>query len=225
MASPIWLAVDTTDLAAARALVADVAPYIGGVKLGLEFFVAHGPDGVRAVMERQTLPLFLDLKLHDIPNTVAKAAAGSAALRPAILTIHAGGGAAMIAAARQAAHPDTRIIAVTVLTSMDDSDLHDCGVDAGTAAQVARLAALARRAGADGIVSSPHEVAAARAAWPDGTLVVPGVRPAGADHGDQKRVMTPAQAMAAGASLLVIGRPVSAAANPAEAARAIAAGL
>lgn len=225
MASPLWLAVDCADVGMARALTHGCAPWLGGVKLGLEFFVTQGPDGVLAVMEGLELPLFLDLKLHDIPNTVAKAVAATARLRPALLTVHGSGGAAMIRAARQAAHADTKIIAVTVLTSMDDIDLAATGVEGGAAAQVARLAALVRGAGADGMVCSPHEVGEARAHWPDGVMVVPGVRPAGADMGDQKRVMTPADAMRAGASLIVVGRPISDSADPVDAARAIAADL
>ena len=229
MASSIWLAVDTPDIARARALVAATAPWLGGVKLGLEFFVANGPRGVEEVMAGTGLPLFLDLKLHDIPNTVAKAVESAARMQPALLTIHASGGAAMIAAAKEAAlkagGPGMRIIAVTVLTSLDAADLAGIGLDVTPAAQVARLAGLAAAAGADGMVCSPHEVAAARARWPEGFMVVPGVRPAGAAADDQKRVMTPAEALAAGATALVVGRPVTAAADPAAAAAAIAASL
>lgn len=229
MASSIWLAVDTPDIARARALVAATAPWLGGVKLGLEFFVANGPRGVEEVMAGTGLPLFLDLKLHDIPNTVAKAVESAARMQPALLTIHASGGAAMIAAAKEAAlkagGPGMRIIAVTVLTSLDAADLARIGLDVTPAAQVARLAGLAAAAGADGMVCSPHEVAAARARWPEGFMVVPGVRPAGAAADDQKRVMTPAEALAAGATALVVGRPVTAAADPAAAAAAIAASL
>lgn len=222
--SPIWLAIDTPDVAHARGLVAACSPYLGGVKLGLEFFVANGPAGVQAVMAELDLPLFLDLKLHDIPNTVGKAVASARALQPALLTIHASGGPAMIAAAKAAAG-DTKIIAVTVLTSMDGADLAATGVADTPAAQVGRLSVLARQAGADGIVCSPQEVAAAKAVWPQGCFVVPGVRPAGSDTGDQKRAATPAIALAAGASLLVIGRPISAAADPGAAAAAILATL
>lgn len=225
MPGPVWLAVDTTDVGTARALVRQCAPWLGGVKLGLEFFVAHGPDGVRSVMAESGLPLFLDLKLHDIPNTVERACAATAALSPALLTVHAGGGAAMVAAARAGAAPATRIIAVTVLTSLDDGDLAVMGVASRSGEQVARLAMLAREAGADGMVCSPHEATAARSGWAQGVLVVPGVRPEGADPGDQKRVMTPGQAMAAGASLIVVGRPITGADDPAAAARAIAESL
>lgn len=225
MPNNIWLAVDTNDVAHARQLVAQCAPHIGGIKLGLEFFVAHGPQGVREVVADTALPLFLDLKLHDIPHTVARAVASAATITPALLTVHAAGGSAMIRAARNAAPPEMRIIAVSVLTSLDDTDLAQTGVAATAAQQVARLAGLARDSGADGLVCSPHEVASVRADWPDGFFVVPGVRPAGSDIGDQKRVMTPPQALAAGASALVIGRPITHASDPAAAARAIAESL
>ena len=224
MTNPVYVAIDTLDMDKAQALVRSCAPHVGGVKLGLEFFCAHGPAGI-AAFSGHGLPVFLDLKLHDIPNTVASAVAAVAPLAPALLTIHAAGGPAMIAAARAVAPAATRIIAVTVLTSLDAGDLRAIGVEDGPVLQVPRLAALARAAGADGIVTSAHEAAVVRAVWDDGMLVVPGVRPAGAALGDQKRVMTPAQAMAAGASVLVIGRPITAAADPAMAAAAIAAGL
>jgi orotidine-5'-phosphate decarboxylase len=225
MANPVFVAVDTPDVAAARALVAAAAPHVGGVKLGLEFFCANGAAGVAAVMAGQQLPLFLDLKLHDIPNTVAGAIKSLASLAPAILTVHAAGGHAMLTAARAAAPAATRVVAVTVLTSLDDADLAAAGVCDGAAAQALRLARLARGAGLDGIVCSPHEVAAVKSEWPDSLLVVPGVRPAGSDVGDQKRVMTPAQARDAGAGVLVVGRPITAAPDPAAAAAAIAASL
>lgn len=225
MANPVYVAIDTPDIAAARALIAGLAPHIGGVKLGLEFFCAHGPAGVAAVMEGCTLPLFLDLKLHDIPNTVAGAIRSLSRLTPAILTVHAAGGHAMLAAARAAAPAATKVVAVTVLTSLDDVDLRAAGVADGAAAQALRLAGVARAAGLDGIVCSPHEVAAVRAAWPAGLFVVPGVRPAGSDVGDQKRVMIPSQALAAGAGVLVVGRPITAAPDPIAAAAAIAASL
>ncbi len=220
--NPVFVALDMPGLDAARALAIAVAPHVGGLKLGLEFFCANGPAGV-AAMAALGLPLFLDLKLHDIPNTVAKALNSLSGLAPAIITVHAVGGHAMLAAARAAAPPATKLVAVTVLTSLDDMDLAAVGVGDGTAAQVARLAAMARGAGIDGIVCSPHEVAAITAGWPQALAVVPGVRPAGSEMDDQKRVMTPRQALDAGASLLVIGRPITAAADPAAAAAAAAA--
>ena len=219
-ANPVFVAIDTPDVA--RALVDAVAGHVGGIKLGLEFFVANGPAGVAALAG---LPLFIDLKFHDIPNTVAGAVRSLAPLRPAVLTVHAAGGRAMLEAAKAAALPGCKVVAVTVLTSLDGGDLNDIGVGGDVAAQVARLAGLARASGLDGIVCSPHEVAAAKAVWPEGYFVVPGVRPAGSDIGDQKRVMTPGEALAAGASMLVIGRPITGATDPAAAARAIVAGL
>lgn len=224
MANPIFVAVDTPDIAAARALVRAVGRHVGGVKLGLEFFCANGPAGVAAIAG-EGLPVFLDLKLHDIPNTVAGALHSLAGLAPAIVTVHATGGLAMLAAARAAAPVATKVVAVTVLTSLDDDDLAAAGVASGTAAQVARLAGVVRAAGLDGVVASPHETAAVRAAWPGAAIIVPGVRPAGSAIGDQKRVMTPRDALAAGASVLVIGRPITGAPDPAAAAAAIAASL
>lgn len=224
-ANRVFVAIDVANVAAARALVAAVAPHVGGIKLGLEFFCAHGPAGIAAVTAGQDLPLFLDLKLHDIPNTVAGAIHSLAPLAPSILTVHAAGGHAMLAAARAAALPQTRVVAVTVLTSLDDADLLAAGVADGTGPQARRLAAVARAAGLDGIVCSPHEVAAVKSVWDDGLFVVPGLRPAGSAVGDQKRVMTPADAQALGAGVLVIGRPITAAADPAAAAAAIAATL
>jgi orotidine-5'-phosphate decarboxylase len=224
MANPIFVAVDTPTIAEARVLVRAVGGHVGGVKLGLEFFCANGPAGIAAIAA-EGLPVFLDLKLHDIPNTVAGALHSLAGLAPAIVTVHAAGGLAMLAAARAAAPVATKVVAVTVLTSLDDDDLALAGVAGGAAAQVARLAGVVRTAGLDGVVASPHETAAVRAAWPGATIVVPGVRPAGSAVGDQKRVMTPRDALAAGASVLVIGRPITAATDPAAAAAAIAASL
>jgi orotidine-5'-phosphate decarboxylase len=171
------------------------------------------------------LPIFLDVKLHDIPNTVGKAVQALAPLRPAVLTVHAAGGRLMLAAAKTAALADTKIVAVTVLTSLDQSDLAQAGVSGSPQDQVQRLAKLAQEAGVDGIVCSGAEVAAACAAWPSGFFVVPGVRPAGADVADQKRVVTPAKALDDGASILVIGRPITSATDPARAIRDIAATL
>lgn len=224
MTNPVFVAVDLPTLAEARDLVRRVAPHVGGVKLGLEFFCAQGPAGVAAI-SALGLPMFLDLKLHDIPNTVAGALHALAGLAPAIVTVHAAGGHAMLVAARAAAPAATKVVAVTVLTSLDDNDLGAAGVGGGTAAQVARLAGLVRGAGLDGVVASPHETAALRAAWPDALLVIPGVRPVGSDVGDQKRVMSPRAARDAGASVLVIGRPITGADDPAAAAAAIARSL
>ena len=222
--NPIFVAIDTPEIDRAREIARAVSAHAGGVKLGLEFCCANGPYGVRRVAELG-VPLFLDLKLHDIPNTVAKAVEALAPLAPALLTVHAAGGRAMLAAAKAAALPTTKVVAVTVLTSLDSADLADTGVAGSPADQVERLARLARESGVDGIVCSGAEVRAARAAWPDGFFVVPGVRPAGSDVADQKRVVTPRQALDDGASILVIGRPITGAPDPARAIVDIAASL
>ena len=222
--SPIFVAIDTPSLEQARLLAEQVRANAGGVKLGLEFFAANGSAGVASILELG-LPVFLDLKLHDIPNTVAKAVSALAPLEPAVLTVHAAGGRAMLEAAKAAASPATKVVAVTVLTSLDGDDLRSIGVASDPREQVERLADLARSAGLDGIVCSGAEVGAARAAWPDGFFVVPGVRPPGGDVSDQKRVVTPRQALDDGASILVIGRPITGSDEPAAAIRDIAAAL
>jgi orotidine-5'-phosphate decarboxylase len=221
---PIFVAIDTTDVHRAAALARDILGVAGGVKLGLEFFYANGDEGVLRVAEHE-LPIFLDLKLHDIPNTVEKAVRALAKLEPAVLTVHAAGGRAMLEAAKAAAPPETKVVAVTVLTSLDQTDLAAAGVQGSPADQVRRLADLAQESGVDGIVCSGAEIAAAKAAWPDGFFVVPGVRPEGADIADQKRVVTPRQALDDGASILVIGRPITQATSPASAIREIAGSL
>jgi orotidine-5'-phosphate decarboxylase len=226
--NPIYVALDTTDLDYARQLAERLRGHIGGLKLGLEFFCAHGPEGVRAFQD-MSLPLFLDLKFHDIPNTVAGAARAAASLGVGIINVHAGGGGAMMKAAAEAArgvNPATRVIAVTVLTSLSDSDLASVGVSASAGEQVLRLAQLTKASGLDGVVCSAHEIAPLRAALgPDFLLVVPGIRPKGSELGDQHRVMGPAEAHKAGASILVIGRPITAAPDPARAAQDIAQSL
>jgi orotidine-5'-phosphate decarboxylase len=220
----IFVALDTPDLDRAHALAERVRHHVGGIKLGLEFFAGNGRHGVRE-MAQLGLPIFLDLKLHDIPNTVAKAVQALASLRPAILTVHGAGGRAMLEDAKAAAHPETKVVAVTMLTSLDAGDLAATGIGGSPADQVLRIADLAAEAGVDGIVCSGAEVAAARARWPRGFFVVPGVRPESAGLADQKRVVTPRAALDAGASILVIGRPITQAADPDAAARAIAATL
>lgn len=223
--SPIYVAIDTPDIARARDVAARVRNHVGGIKLGLEFFSAHGQAGVRE-MAALDLPVFLDLKLHDIPNTVAKAVQALNGLKPAILTVHAAGGLAMMEDAKAAAPLGTKVVAVTVLTSLDGGDLQSIGVASDTHAQVERLTLLARQAGLDGVVCSGNEVKAAKKLWPQGFFVVPGIRPAGGNgHADQKRVMTPRQALDQGASILVIGRPITQAEDPDQAARAIEATL
>ena len=224
MSSPIYVALDTPDLEAAKAIATRVHRHVGGIKLGLEFFMANGRAGVRAMADIG-LPVFLDLKFHDIPNTVAKAIQALAPLNPAILTVHAAGGRAMLEDAKAAAPVGTKVVAVTMLTSLDASDLASIGVVGDPHEHVVRLAELARSAGVDGIVCSGDEVKAARAVWKEGFFVVPGVRPANGDAADQKRVVTPRAALDAGASILVIGRPITQAEDPDQAARAIEATL
>ncbi len=227
-AGRLIVALDVPGSARAAALAAQVAPHAGLVKLGLELFCAEGPPALAAVGAHA--PVFLDLKLHDIPNTVAGAVRALAPLGAAMLTLHAGGGPAMIAAAREAAEAAgparPMLLAVTVLTSMDAATLHGIGVAGGPAQQVLRLARMAMDSGADGLVCSPREVALIRDALGDGpALVVPGIRPAGAALGDQSRVATPEEAVRDGADWIVVGRPVTGAADPAAAARAIAESL
>ena len=224
MRSPIYVALDTPDLDRARTIATRVKEHVGGIKLGLEFFMANGRHGVRE-MAAIGLPIFLDLKFHDIPNTVAKAIQALRPLEPAILTVHASGGRAMMEDAKAAAPTGTKVVAVTMLTSLDGNDLRSIGLEADPHAQVTRLAELAKSAGLDGIVCSGEEVAAAHAVWKDGFFVVPGVRPAKGPQGDQKRVVTPRAALDAGASILVVGRPITQADDPDEAARAIEATL
>ena len=226
--NPVYLALDLPRLDAAEALARKVKAHVGGLKLGLEFFCAHGSQGVHEIA-KVGLPIFLDLKLHDIPNTVAAAVQAIHVLQPAIITVHAAGGRAMMEDAKAAAGEHTRVVAVTVLTSLDEGDMTSVGVNACAHDQALRLAELAHSAGLDGIVCSGHEVAAIRRQWKDGFFVVPGLRPADehgkAHHADQKRIVSPRQALDAGASVLVIGRPISRAEDPLAAARAIEATL
>ncbi len=216
------VALDTSDLPQARAWAAAVAPYAGMVKVGLELFLAHGAASVRTLAG----PVFLDLKLHDIPNTVAGAMRAVLPLAPALLTLHASGGGAMIETARRSlddAGAATQLLAVTVLTSLDAEALHATGVAGGPRQQVLRLARLALSAGAHGLVCSPHEVAMLRdALGAVPVLVVPGIRPGGSPAGDQARTMAPRAAVDAGADWIVVGRPVTTAVDPAAAAAAIA---
>ena len=224
MSNPVYLALDLPRLESAEALARKVKGHIGGLKLGLEFFCAHGHHGVHEIA-KIGLPIFLDLKLHDIPNTVAAAMQAIHVLEPAIVTIHAAGGRAMMEDAKAAAGEHTKVVAVTVLTSLDDGDLASTGIAASAHDQALRLADLAHSAGLDGIVCSGHEVAAVHKQWRDGFFVVPGLRPADGSTADQKRIVTPRQARDNGASVLVIGRPISRADDPVAAARAIEATL
>ena len=223
MTNPVFLALDLPQLDAARALAEKVKAHVGGLKLGLEFFCAHGHHGVHEIAH-VGLPIFLDLKLHDIPNTVAGAMQAIHVLEPAIVTVHAAGGQAMMEDAKAAAATGTKVVAVTMLTSLDERDLARTGVNGNAHDQVLRLAELAQTAGLDGIVCSGREVAGVRKQWKDGFFVVPGLRLNGPD-GDQKRVVTPRQARDDGASVLVVGRPISRAEDPVQAAREIEATL
>ncbi|WP_408589929.1 orotidine-5'-phosphate decarboxylase [Novosphingobium sp.] len=220
MSNPIYLALDLPRLDAAVALAQKVRGHVGGLKLGLEFFCAHGHHGVHEIA-KVGLPIFLDLKLHDIPNTVAAAMQAIHVLEPAIVTVHAAGGRAMLEDAKAAAGEHTKVVAVTVLTSLDDADLARIGVNGGAHDQALRLADLAQEAGLDGIVCSGHEVGAIHQRWKKGFFVVPGLRPAEGSAADQKRTVTPRAARDAGASVLVIGRPIARAEDPVAAARAI----
>ena len=219
--APIAVALDTADLATATRWTAAVAPHVSTVKVGLELFCHEGPAAVEKVRAAGDVDVFLDLKLHDIPATVAGAARSVASLAPRYLTVHASGGPAMIAAAAHAL-PDTLVTAVTVLTSLSADDLEALGVTGSPEEVVRRWARQAVEAGARAIVCSPQEVAAVRdAVGPDLVLITPGVRPAGSDAHDQARIATPEQALSNGADLLVIGRPITGADDPAAAASAL----
>jgi orotidine-5'-phosphate decarboxylase len=223
--APIAVPLDTADLETAARWAAAVSPHVEVLKIGLELFLRHGPAVVESVRGASGVGIFLDLKLHDIPNTVGGAARSVAGLRPRYLTVHASGGADMIAAAVENA-PDVKVAAVTVLTSIDAATLASIGLAGPPLDAVLRLGVLAVAAGARALVCSPLEVAALRAeVGPEIDLIVPGVRPAGSSLDDQARVATPEQALADGASLLVIGRPITAAADPGAAAARLATSL
>jgi len=232
--SPLFVAIDTSDDIQAKKLIRAVAPVTGAVKLGLEFFMRHGPDGVRRTLDEMDTALFLDVKLHDIPNTVAGAVASVVPLRPSFITIHTSGGEAMMQAAHGAAVETADklgvarplILGVTVLTSLSDSDLKMLGHLTPMTDQVRRLASLAQDCKLDGIVCSPHELRELRTlCGPDMILVCPGIRPKGAKADDQKRTLTPPEAIANGANYLVMGRPITGADDPALAARDVLEGL
>ncbi|GAA3734045.1 orotidine-5'-phosphate decarboxylase [Spinactinospora alkalitolerans] len=225
MAAPIAVAIDAPDIETAARWASSVAPHVSTVKVGLELYLRYGPEVITTMRGANRVALFLDLKLHDIPATVAGAARAVARLKPSILTVHAAGGRDMIRAAVEAA-PDTRIAAVTVLTSLEDAALEEVGLRGPASDAARRLAVLAVESGARALVCSPHEAASLRAeVGPDITLITPGVRPQGAEKGDQARVATPEEALAAGADLLVIGRPITRAADPGAAAASIAGAL
>jgi orotidine-5'-phosphate decarboxylase len=230
-AERILVALDTPELGQAKTITKALSGYVGGVKIGLEFFNVNGPQGVRDVTINQ-LPFFLDLKFHDIPNTVAGAIRAVVPLSPLMLNVHGLGGPDMLRAAGETANKAAQeagvtrplVLAVTVLTSFDENDIAATGQGHSVEEQAVRLARLAQDYNLDGVVCSPLAIAAIRSACgPDFTLVVPGIRPAGAAVHDQKAVATPAQAIAAGANYLVIGRAITGAADPLTAARDIAA--
>lgn len=218
------VALDVPDAAAAVALVAQLEDHCSWFKVGLELFVAAGPAVLSSLLNRGC-SIFLDLKFHDIPSTVAAAARSAAALGVRMITVHAAGGPAMLFAARSALDGLTdppELLAVTVLTSMDLAQMSAIGLERSPAEQVELLARMGLAAGLRGFVCSPQEVASLRAlTGPEGVLVVPGIRPTGAKSGDQRRIATPAEALRRGANFLVVGRPITQAPDPAEAAEAI----
>jgi orotidine-5'-phosphate decarboxylase len=227
--NPIICAIDTMEVSRAKTFSQLLSGQVGALKLGLEFFTANGAAGV-AQIASPDFPVFLDLKFHDIPNTVAKAVKATAAIDAFLMTVHTQGGKAMMKAAADAASENAAktgkrrpmVVGVTILTSMDQADLGSIGVSAAVSDQVLRLAELARESGLDGVVCSPHEIALIKkACGRDFKLVVPGIRPAGSDAGDQKRVLTPKEAVAQGADYLVIGRPITESPDPRAAAEKI----
>jgi orotidine-5'-phosphate decarboxylase len=228
--NPIICAIDTTNIPEALNLVRNISPYVGAIKLGLEFFVAHGAEGVK-LFEHFNIPVFLDLKFHDIPTTVAKAIEATAGINTFMMTVHSSGGRTMLQCAMDASSKvaqttgKTRpyVIGVTVLTSMDQDDLCMTGVQDAVDSHVKRLADLAQSAHLDGVVCSSYEIdMLRRECGNEFLLVVPGIRPQGSDKGDQKRIMTPKEAMDRGADYLVIGRPITQSACPEATAEQIA---
>lgn len=226
----ILCALDTTNVDKASSLAGELSPHVGGVKLGLEFFGANGPKGFLEVA-KSNANIFLDLKLHDIPNTVAKTIHALMPLRPNIMTIHTAGGPTMMKAAAEAASLAAKnegcdrplIVGVTILTSLDNEDIEAIGFQSKVSMQAVKLARLAKENGLDGVVCSPLEIKLIKeSCGADFKLVVPGIRPAGSDSADQKRVMTPKEAVTLGADYLVIGRPITKSDNPAQSAKLIA---
>ncbi|UTW55284.1 orotidine-5'-phosphate decarboxylase [Kordiimonas sp. SCSIO 12610] len=229
----IFCALDTTDVSEAVQLSKNLKGYVGGVKLGLEFFMANGADGFKQVADTE-IPIFLDLKFHDIPNTVAGAIRAVAPLAPKILTIHTQGGSEMMRRAQETAIEEADkhglekpwVVGVTILTSLDENDIGATGIEGAVPTAVERLAKLASTNSLDGVVCSPMEITLLRETISeDFKLVVPGIRPAGSAVGDQKRVLTPKEAVDNGADILVIGRPITQAPDPIKAAQKIAEGL
>lgn len=218
--SRIILAVDTTDIDRAQRLIAETRAYIEVYKFGLEFYLEHGFSVLKRIVDAEEIKLFLDLKLHDIPNTVGKASATLEGLNPFFLTVHASGGREMIRAA-VAALPKTQITAVTVLTSLDDESISEMGFAGSMGDAVENLAKVAIAAGARALVASPHEVVRLRKLFPTSTLITPGIRLSTEQGDDQRRIMTPQDAVRAGSDYLVIGRPITASHSPAQVAESI----
>ncbi len=217
MLNPVFVALDTTSVFIAKGLMKQVAPYVGGMKIGLEYFTTNGPVGVEKLM-KMGKPIFLDLKLHDIPATVSQSVKALNSLQPAVMTVHVAGGIDMMKAAKEAAHPKTRVVGVTMLTSLCDDEIQRMhGRNAMD--QSLLYAEMARDAGLDGLVCSGHEVERIRQEWDNGFFVCPGIRPTGGATHDQKRIVTPEAALASGATILVVGRPITAVANPRQAAK------
>lgn len=223
----IYCAIDTHDFDHAKSLISQITPAGCGVKLGLEFFNTFGPDGIKRIMDDCDNPsIFLDLKYYDIPNTVAGAVQAASKLGVDYLNVHASGGLDMMKAAKDACGKGTKLIAVTILTSFDEQAICAAGYEAGLKDRVLQMAELTKRAGLDGVVCSSHEIESIQdACGTDFALMVPGIRPAGSNSDDQKRIMTPAEAVNKGATHLVIGRPITKANNPAQAAKDIIASL
>ena len=223
--NPVFVALDTTEIEQAIYWVNEVSPWVGGVKLGLEFFNSNGPGGVRKIVNLG-LPVFLDLKFHDIPNTVVRAISAVSDLGVFMLNVHASGGGAMLRAVSNTianmGSDRPLVVGVTVLTSLDENDLQTVGQNGPILSQVGRLALLTQTSGLDGVVCSPSEITNLREiCGKNFYLVVPGIRPAWAHTGDQKRVMTPAKAKALGADIIVIGRPITESEDPALSAKTI----
>ncbi len=220
----IFCAIDTADMSRAIELAKIIGPVTKGLKLGLEFFSTFGPQGVERIREASPdAALFLDLKFHDIPNTVAATVKSlSRSIKPAYLNVHASGGGEMMKAAKEACHEETKLLAVTILTSLSQTDLDRLNISVNMTQQVQHLAENSKQAGLDGVVCSSHEISVLRKVLnKEFILMVPGIRPAGTDNADQHRVMTPKDALQKGATHLVIGRPITGAPDPAEAAQKI----
>lgn len=222
--SPIIVAIDTTDLAEVDSLIEATRNSVSVYKFGLEFYLKFGLETLQSLIRRFDIELFLDLKLHDIPNTVACASRSIASLKPLFLTVHATGGTKMIRAAADAL-PETKIAAVTILTSLDDEEMKRIGFTGSLSQQVLALTELALDSGARAVVSSAREVSEIKRRFPSAITITPGIRPMGSSQDDQARTMTPQEAIVAGSDYLVIGRPISASSNPGVAAAEILASI